>query len=53
MTQINQTYKCSVCGNIVKVIEAGAGELVCCSQPMELQNQDEVIEPLEKTAESE
>ncbi len=27
-------YKCEVCGNIVEVIHAGAGTLVCCNQPM-------------------
>ncbi len=31
-----QIYKCSVCGNIVEVIHAGGGELVCCGKPMEL-----------------
>ena len=36
MTQINQIYKCNLCGNIVQMLHAGAGELVCCGQPMEL-----------------
>lgn len=36
MTQLKQIYKCNICGNIVEVLHAGAGELVCCSQPMEL-----------------
>jgi len=36
MTQQNQIYKCSVCGNIVDVTHTGAGELVCCGQPMNL-----------------
>lgn len=36
MTQINQIYRCSVCGNIVEVLHIGEGELVCCDQPMEL-----------------
>lgn len=27
-------YKCEACGQIVEVIESGAGELVCCGQPM-------------------
>lgn len=31
-----QIYKCNICGNIVEVIHTGAGELVCCGQPMEL-----------------
>jgi len=37
MTKEKQIYKCNVCGNIVEVIHPGAGELVCCGQPMELQ----------------
>jgi len=36
MTNLNEVYKCNVCGNIVEVLHAGAGELVCCGQPMEL-----------------
>lgn len=34
MTKIGQIYKCETCGNIVEVLEAGEGELVCCNQPM-------------------
>lgn len=29
-------YKCEICGNIVEVLHAGQGELVCCGQPMKL-----------------
>ncbi len=29
-------YRCNVCGNIVLVLHAGQGGLVCCNQPMEL-----------------
>jgi len=36
MTEQKQIYKCNICGNIVEVLRAGAGELVCCGQPMEL-----------------
>jgi len=36
MIQIKQVYKCNICGNIVEVLHAGGGELVCCGQPMEL-----------------
>jgi len=35
MTQALEVYKCGVCGNIVEVIHPGAGELVCCGQPMQ------------------
>lgn len=36
MTELNQIYKCNVCGNIVEMVHTGAGQLVCCGQPMEL-----------------
>ena len=36
MTKIYEIYKCSVCGNVVEVLADGAGELVCCGQPMTL-----------------
>lgn len=36
MTEKNQIYKCSVCGNIVEVTHTGVGQLVCCGKPMEL-----------------
>ena len=34
MTKIKEIYRCPVCGNIVEVLNAGAGELVCCGKPM-------------------
>lgn len=40
MTQLNQVYKCMVCGNIVEVLHNGAGELVCCGQPMLLMQEN-------------
>lgn len=36
MTQKLQIYKCDICGNIVEVLHQGAGQLVCCGQPMKL-----------------
>jgi superoxide reductase len=36
MTEKLQIYKCEVCGNIVEMLHAGAGQLVCCGQPMML-----------------
>jgi superoxide reductase len=47
MTEQKQIYKCNVCGNIVELLHSGAGELVCCGQPMELfqeKNQEEGLE---------
>ena len=35
MAQKLQVYKCAACGNIVEVLTAGDGKLVCCGQPME------------------
>ena len=32
----NNIYRCPICGNIVEVLVAGGGPLVCCGKPMEL-----------------
>jgi superoxide reductase len=40
MTVKREIYKCSVCGNIVEVLHAGAGQLVCCGQPMQLMKEN-------------
>jgi superoxide reductase len=48
MTELNQVYKCNVCGNIVEMVHAGAGELVCCGEPMALQSENTVDASLEK-----
>ena len=34
MTQLNEIYKCPVCGNMVEVVHASVGELSCCGKPM-------------------
>ncbi len=39
MTERLQVYKCEVCGNIVMVMHAGPGQLVCCGKPMKLQTE--------------
>jgi superoxide reductase len=36
MTKINEIYVCSICGNVVKVIQTGVGTLVCCGMPMKM-----------------
>ncbi len=36
MAERFEVYKCEICGNIVEVLHGGAGELVCCGQPMQL-----------------
>jgi superoxide reductase len=57
MTKLFEVYKCNVCGNIVKVIHASGGTLVCCGQPMELlvektadQGKEKHVPVIEKTA---
>lgn len=35
--EVGEIYKCEICGNIVEVLEAGGGELICCGEPMILQ----------------
>lgn len=39
MTKKLELYKCNVCGNLVQVLLAGEGELVCCGEPMKLMAQ--------------
>lgn len=34
MVELNQIYRCAICGNIVEVVHASTGTLVCCGQPM-------------------
>lgn len=36
LTKVQEVYKCEICGNIVEVVHAGKGQLVCCGQPMSL-----------------
>ena len=48
MTALKQVYRCNVCGNIVEVLHAGQGELVCCGQPMELLQEKATDAGLEK-----
>lgn len=34
MTQINDIYKCEICGNIIESVHAGSNSLTCCGQLM-------------------
>lgn len=52
-----EIYKCNLCGNMVEMVHGGAGELVCCGQPMLLMKENTVdaakekhIPVMEKTA---
>lgn len=48
MTEKNQTYKCNICGNVVEILHTGAGQLVCCGQPMDLLSEKKEDEGQEK-----
>ena len=48
MAERNQIFKCEACGNIVEVLHAGAGELVCCGSPMKLMTENTVDAAVEK-----
>lgn len=44
----NQIYKCAICGNVVEVVHAGGGMLVCCGQDMNEQKENIIDASLEK-----
>lgn len=48
MAEKLQVYKCELCGNIVEVLHAGEGELVCCGQSMQLLAENTVDAAKEK-----
>jgi len=48
MAERLEVYKCDACGNIVEVLHGGAGELVCCGQPMKLFKENTVDAAKEK-----
>lgn len=48
MIKRGNVYKCEVCGNVVEVLYAGGGELVCCGQPMKSLEPNTVDASLEK-----
>lgn len=47
-TERLQVYRCPLCGNMVEVVHAGGGTLVCCGQPMELQAENTTDAATEK-----
>ncbi|MCK9240828.1 desulfoferrodoxin [Desulfocurvus sp.] len=48
MPELLEIYKCNLCGNIVEVLHAGGGELVCCGEPMKLFKENTVDAAKEK-----
>ena len=48
MAKKGMIYRCSVCGNIIEVLQEGVGTLVCCGQDMEMLQEKEQDQGLEK-----
>jgi superoxide reductase len=40
MVELKEVYKCEICGNIVEVIHASGGTLVCCGEDMKLMKEN-------------
>ncbi len=38
--EVNEKYRCIICGNEVVLTKVGGGTLVCCGEKMELIEQD-------------
>lgn len=41
-------YVCNICGNVVTMLRAGGGELVCCGEPMQLMEEKNADSATEK-----
>ena len=48
MTKVREIYKCNICGNIIEVLHAGVGELVCCGEAMSLMDEKTEDSTVEK-----
>ena len=48
MAEVNEVYKCDLCGNIVEVLHGGGGELTCCGEAMKLLTENTVDAAKEK-----
>ena len=48
MAEMNGIYKCNVCGNIVQLVHAGEGVLVCCGEDMQQMTENTVDAAKEK-----
>ncbi|NIN60835.1 MAG: desulfoferrodoxin FeS4 iron-binding domain-containing protein, partial [Gammaproteobacteria bacterium] len=48
MPQLNEVYKCELCGNIVGMLHGGPGALSCCNQKMVLMAENTVDAAVEK-----
>lgn len=48
MTKKHEIYHCTICGNMVEVIDEGLGQLVCCGKPMQLMKENTIDASREK-----
>jgi superoxide reductase len=48
MPKLLEVYKCELCGNIVEILHAGDGDLICCGQPMKRLTENTVDASKEK-----
>lgn len=48
MTTRTEVYKCGLCGNVVEVVHAAGGTLVCCGEPMKKLTENTVDASREK-----
>lgn len=48
MTKRSEVYKCELCGNMVELVHASAGQLTCCGQAMKLLAENTVDASKEK-----
>jgi superoxide reductase len=48
MTQMNEVYKCKVCGNVVEILHTGDCVPNCCSEPMQVLKENTVDAAVEK-----
>lgn len=48
MAEKLEVYKCDLCGNMVELLHGGAGQLVCCGQPMTRMKENTVDAAKEK-----
>ena len=48
MAEKQGIYKCKICGNVVEVVHAGAGDLTCCGSPMDHLKENSIDAATEK-----
>jgi len=48
MAVLRGIYKCEICGNVVEVLHAGQGDLVCCGENMKLLDEQTADSSTEK-----